>query len=179
MASTSTMTASLANNRLRSGGETLPQIGETTRRVMSKIKEMYEHPAVIVGRWFGVSDKTAKRKLNFERALSVEELGTLIRSERGFEIVCAVMGEAKPAWWRIMVPLMEIAEIQQMQIAARRRARKTMEGVLDADRSLSLTIQRAEALALHDPEHLSTQIDALRSMRGVSDRTLAPAKRRR
>lgn len=179
MNSTSTIAASLANNRVRDGGETLPQIGETTRRVMSKIKEMYEHPAVIVGRWFGVSDKTAKRKLNFERALTVEELGTLIRSERGFEVVCAVMGDAKPAWWRIMVPLMDIAEIQQMQIAARRRARKTMEGVLDADRNLSLAIQRAETLALHDPEHLSTQVDALRSMRGVPDRALAPSKRKR
>ncbi|MFB6449280.1 hypothetical protein [Bradyrhizobium tunisiense] len=145
---------------------------------MSKIKEMYEHPAVIVGRWFGVSDKTAKRKLNFERALTVEELGTLIRSERGFEVVCAVMGDAKPAWWRIMVPLMDIAEIQQMQNAAKRRARKTMESVLDADRDLSLAIQRAEALALHDPEHVSTQIDALRSMRGVPDRSMASSKRR-
>lgn len=179
MNSTSTMTASLANNRVRSGGESLPQIGETTRRVMSKIKEMYEHPAVIVGRWFGISDKTAKRKLNFERTLTVEELGTLIRSERGFEVVCAVMGDAKPAWWRIMVPLMDIAEIQQMQIAARRRARKTMEGVLDADRNLTLAIQRAEGLALHDPEHLSTQVDALRSMRRLPDSSLAAAKRKR
>lgn len=160
-------------------GERFPRIGEINRAVISKIKEMYEHPAVIFGRWLGVSDKTAKRKLGLERALTVEDLGRLIRSERGFEIVAAIMADEKPAWWRIMVPLMDAADARTMQIAARRRVAKTIESVLDADRVLTAAIHRAEALAVHDEEHISPHLDALRSMGRVPNRPVAPSKGRR
>lgn len=153
-----------------------PQIGETSRRVVSKIKEMYENPAVIFGRWIGVSDKTAKRKLNLERGLTVEELGKLIRSERGFEIVAAIIGDAKPQWWRIMVPLMDAADARQVQIAARRRLAKTIESAVDADRHLTAALQRAEALS--DQDHVGPYTDALRSMDGLQNRAVAKGRKR-
>jgi hypothetical protein len=84
--------------------------------------------------------------LNFERRLDVEELGALIRSERGFEIVAAIMGDARPEWWRIVVPLMDAADARKMQIAARRRLEKTIESAVDADKHLTATIRRAEAV---------------------------------
>lgn len=160
-------------------GERFLQIGETNFRVISKIKEMYELPAVIVGRWLGISDKTAKRKLNHERALTCEDLGRLIRSERGFEIVGAIMGDAKPIWWRTVVPLMDAADAQRMQIAARRRLTKTIESAVDADRNLTAAIQRAEALAVHDEDHISPHLDALRSMGRVSNRSVASSSKGR
>jgi hypothetical protein len=154
-------------------GETFPQFGETNDRVISKIKELYEYPAMIFGRWLGISDKTAKRKLNRERGLSVEEIGILIRSERGFEIVAAIMGDAKPAWWRVVVPLMDAADIRKMQLAAQRRIAKALEGALDADSVLRATITKAETLAFQDEEHMRNHIDALRSMGGSQDRPVA------
>lgn len=160
-------------------GEGFPQIGETNRRVINAIKELYENPAVIFGRWLGVSDKTAKRKLGLERALTPEEIGILIRSERGFEVLTAIMGEAKPAWWKIVVPLMDAADAHRMQLAARRRLKKTIESALDADRDLAATIQRAEALAFHDEEHVGPHLDALRSMGGASHRAVAPSSKGR
>lgn len=157
-------------------GERLPQIGETGIRVINAIKEMYERPAVIFGRWISVSDKTAKRKLNMERSLSVEELGVLLRSERGYEILDAVMGEARPKWWRLMIPLMDAANAHEMQLAARRRLKKTIEKALDADQYLTAAIQRAEALS--DQDFASGQLDALRSQRRVPDSAVAPKPRR-
>ncbi len=158
-------------------GAAFPRIGETNVSVISKIKEMYEYPAVIFGRWLGISDKTAKRKLNLERALTVEELGILIRSERGFEVVAAIMGDAKPAWWRLVIPLMDAADARKMQIAARRRLKQTIESALDADQHLTATIQRAEALS--DQDHVGSHIDALRSMGRVQNRPMAQAKGQR
>ena len=155
-------------------GAKIPQIGETNLRVINAIKQMYAEASVVFGRWLDVSDKTAKRKLNFERGLTVEELGILIRSERGFEIVAAIMGEARPAWWRLVVPLMDAADARKMQIAARRRLEKTIESAVDADQHLTAAIRRAEAL--QDQDHAGPYADALRSMGRVQDRPMAKGK---
>lgn len=158
-------------------GERFPQIGETNIRVINAIKQLYDAPAAIFGRWLGISDKTAKRKLGLERSLSAEELGVLIRSERGFEIVAAIMGDARPEWWRLCSVLMDAADIRKMQIAAQRRIAKTIAGAVDADKSLSEAIARAESLAFLGQDQAGIHADALRSMRGVPDRALAKAKK--
>jgi hypothetical protein len=173
MSSTSLTAGAIGKRQQIRGGESFPQFGETSSRVISKIKEMYENPAVVFGRWIGVSDKTAKRKLKMERAITTEELGILIRSERGFEIVSAIMGDARPAWWRIVVPLMDAADARKMQIAARRRVEKTIESVLDADKALAASIQYAESLAVQDEEHVSHHLNALRSMGRTQNSSLA------
>lgn len=176
-----TATSATSNRFVKStepaSGESLPRIGETSVRVINKIKEMYELPAVIFGRWLGISDKTAKRKLKFERALTTEELGILIRSERGFEVVAAIMGDATPGWWRLVVPLMDAADARKMQIAARRRLEKTIESAVDADKHLAAAISRAEAL--QDQDHVSIQLDALRSMARVHGGALASSRKGR
>lgn len=161
-----------------SGGERNTRFGETNDRVILKIKEMYELPAAIFGKWIGVSDKTAKRKLNLERGLDVEELGKLIRSERGYEIVAAIMGNSMPVWWRIVVPLMDAADARKMQVAANRRVAKTIERMVDADKALSASIQYAETLAVQDEEHISPHLDALRSMARTQNRSVAKRRGR-
>lgn len=175
MPESSTIAVAFGKSASRCAGAKFPQIGETNVSVINKINEMYSDAAVVFGRWLGISDKTAKRKLNLERGLSVEELGELIRSERGYEILDAVMGSARPAWWRLMVPLMDAANARQMQIAARRRLKKTIESALDADQHLTAAIQRAEALS--DQDFVSVQVDAMRSMGGVQNRALAKGRR--
>lgn len=157
----------------------LTQVGQTNFSLINKFKEMYAKPAAVMADWLGVSERTAKRKLGCERELSAEEIGRLIRSEQGFHFVTAVMGDARPEWWRICSALMDAADIRKMQMAAQRRIAKTLEGALDADRTLSATIARAEALAIQDEEHARPHIDALRSMARVSGRAVAPAKGRR
>lgn len=179
MAEVSTITNGFAKSQRDVAGEKFPQIGETNVRVINKIIEMYEYPAVIFGRWLGISDKSAKRKLGLDRSISAEQLGVLIRSERGFEIVTAVMGDARPEWWRLCAVLMDAADVRKMQMAAQRRIKKTLEGALDADRDLSAAIARAEALAFQGQEQAGIHADALRSMDGIQNRTVAPSKGRR
>lgn len=156
-------------------GANFPQVGETNRRVINAIKEMYENPAVLFGRWLGVTDKSAKRKLGLERSLSSEELGKLIRSERGFEVLEAIMGDAKPEWWRVIIPLKKHADVKLMQRAASRMAVKAIEEALDADRNLTAAIQHAEAL--QDQDHAGPYLDALRSVGRVQSRAMAPKGR--
>lgn len=152
------------------------QVGQTNFWLISKFKEMYEKPAAVISDWLGISERTAKRKLGCERELSAEEIGLLIRSEQGFHFVTAIMGDARPEWWRICSALMDAADIRKMQMAAQRRIAKTLEGALDADRTLSATIARAEALAIQDEEHVRPHIDALRSIGRVSHRAMAQAQ---
>lgn len=155
-------------------GERLPQVGETNSRVINKINEMYGEATAILATWLKVSKKTAYRKMNLERALHVEELGLMLRSERGYEVLDAIMGTAQPKWWRVMVPLMDAASARQMQVEARRRLKKTIEKALDADQYLTAAIQRAEALS--DQDFASGQLDALRSQRRVPDSAVAKGK---
>lgn len=177
---TTTADSAFAN---RTGAEPVgrfAQVGRTNFSISSKIKEMYASakPTAVLAEWLGISQRTAERKLGGHRPYSAEELGHLLRSERGFEILAAVMGEAKPAWWRICAPLMEVAEIRKMQKAAQRRVSKALEGALDADRDLTDAIARADALAVHDEDHMRPHLDALRTMARVSDRPVAPTGRK-
>lgn len=168
-----------ANRRPSKAVTSFTQVGQTNSSLISKFKEMYAKPAAVMADWLGVSDRTAKRKLGCERELSADEIGRLIRSEQGFHFVTAIMGDARPEWWRVCSALMDAADIRKMQMAAQRRIAKTLEGALDADRSLAATIARAEALAIQDEEHARPHIDALRSMGRPSDRAVASSKGRR
>lgn len=180
MDASSTMTGSFAKSRPTQNGETFPQFGETNSRVINKFKDMFgDSAAVVLGRWLGISDKTAKRKLRGERPLTLEEYGKLVRDTRGFSFVEAVASDCGFEWWRICAALMDASDIRKMQMAAQRRIAKTLESALDADRSLASAIARADALAVHDEDHARPYGDALRSMARVSNRAVAPSKGRR
>lgn len=178
MNSTSMTASHLANRSPSKAVPRFTQLGKTNSSLINRFKEMYEKPTAVLADWLGVSDRTAKRKLGGHRELSVEEVGKLIRSEQGFEFVTAIMGEAKPEWWRICAPLMDAADIRKMQMAAQRRLVKVLEGALDADTQLRATISRAEALAVHDEEHARPYLDALRAQARPQNRAVAEKTRR-
>jgi hypothetical protein len=173
MGSTSITAGEFANTTRARTVTRNTQVGQTNFAVIKKIKEMYAKPAMVLADWLGISERTAKRKLAGQRELSIEEVGKLIRSERGFEVVTAIMGKARPEWWRVCVPVMEAADIRKMQMAAQKRIAKALENALDEDRQLSAAISRAENLSVQDEDHMRGHIDALRSMRRVPDRAVA------
>ena len=117
--------------------------------------------------------------INPDMMTALEKAWVRVENER--EIICAIMADVNriPDWWRICVPLMDAADIRKMQIAAQRRLTKALGEVVDADKSLTAAIQRSEALAFHDEEHMRPHLDALRSMAGVPDRAMAQTKRKR
>lgn len=178
MSGTYDAAAKRSNSASPHAGENFPQSGETNRRIVNAIKQMYDSPAVALGRWLGISDKATKRKLVGERSLSLEEVGSLLRSERGYEILTAIIGEARPEWWRLCSVLMDAADIRKMQIMAQRRAAQVLKGVVDADRDLSEDIRRAETLAFYGSEQAGMHADALRSINRVPDRPVASKTKR-
>lgn len=186
MARASAIATNFANRPPHKAGSIIPQGGETNwsdldgvnGRIINAVKEMYAYPAVILGRWLRISDKGAKRKLAGERGLSAEEIAVLIRSERGFEIVTAIMGNAKPAWWRICAVLMDTADIRKAEMAAKRRAAKVLQEVLDDDRQLAEQIQRAETLAFLGQDQAGIHADAMRSMARPQGRAVASRAKR-
>jgi len=157
------------------------QVGPINFSVIKRFKGLFEKPYAVLADMLAVSERTAKRKLAGERDLSGEELERLIRSEQGFEIVAAIMADCSrpPKWWRICAPVMEAAEIREMQMIAQRRITKAIEGALDADKQLSATLRYSEALSVHDEDHMRPHVDALRAVSRAPDRALAPSARGR
>jgi hypothetical protein len=154
------------------------QVGSTNSSVITKIKAMYANPQAVLPKWLGISKRTAKRKLDGDREFSAEEIGKLIRSERGFEIITAIMADHRPEWWRICAPLMDAVDIRKMQIAAQRRIKKIQESAIDADKSLSDSIARADALAFQDEKFAGPYRDALGAMGRSPDSAVAQRTRR-
>lgn len=191
MSYTSTTTTVFANGALVEPGTTGPRNGANgggiNSAIINVIKDLYPEDQVkTLASWLKLSLKTAKNRLLGERDFTTEELATLLSSQHGYRVLQAIMDEAakrpdyrRPEWWHICSALMDAADIRKMQAIANRRIAKTIESAIDANKYLSAAIERAETLAVHDADHLSNHLDALRSMGGVPHRALAPAKRRK
>lgn len=182
MNSTSTNAFGFAKSRGARTCTTLTASGAANSSIVMRIKEMYPHKTVqTLAEWLGISERTAKHRLGRSREFTVDEIAILLHSEQGFEIVAAMMASAPrvPMWWRVCAPVMEAADIRRMQMLAQRRIAKALEGALDADRDLTSAIHRAEALAVHDADHVGPHIDALRSMARVPHSAVASSKGRR
>lgn len=114
-----------------------------------------------------VSPRSVERWQQDKGSLSADALAHLIRSEEGFEFLCAVMENHKPRWWRLVQPFMAIADAQ----AALRRA--ILKGARDAEQDHAAALARAAAHAVHDPQFTSPYLAALDATTGVSGRALA------
>jgi hypothetical protein len=71
----------------------------------------------------GASERTAKYWLARQCDLSAEHLAELLRSDAGLEVLEALMGEARPAWWS--------AFRRQAKRAVIRRQLKELQNRLD------------------------------------------------
>lgn len=49
----------------------------------------------------GVSERAVKFWLAGETRMSVEHVTTLLRTEEGYAVLAAIMGDAEPEWWII------------------------------------------------------------------------------
>jgi hypothetical protein len=63
----------------------------------------------------GVSPRAAEYWLSRRSGVSADALAALLRSEEGFEILEALLGDARPAWWRSFKRHVEIAELRRRQ----------------------------------------------------------------
>jgi hypothetical protein len=67
----------------------------------------------------GLSDRWCREILAERAGLTAEALAALLRTEDGSEVLEALMGDAKPKWWRKFKRQMGFAEVRRLQDEAR------------------------------------------------------------
>jgi len=148
--------------------------------VLEAFKKIFpDHATKVLASIFKLSTGGARKKLDGDRAISLDEFAALLRTPHGFAYLTAIMADSEVRWWRICKPLMDVAEAQEMQIKARRKIARVMQGAIDADTDLSAARARAETLLVQDADFYSSHTDALRSMADVPDRSVAQARGRK
>lgn len=63
--------------------------------------------------------------------LSADDLAALLRSDEGFEYLNAIMGDAKPVWWRSFRRGVRRAELRRQQIALQKAIEENEQAELD------------------------------------------------
>lgn len=174
--------AKLSNLGGAKTGTRITQSGTISSVIALRLKEIFPDKTwTYLCELLGVKERVAKHRLAGSRDFSAEDLAKILHSECGYEVLAALMATApnKPLWWRICAPLMRLADVKKMEAAQERIIGNVLKDSLDARSSITAARQRAEAVAIHDPEFHSHTLDALRGMDGVPNRTMAQAKGRR
>lgn len=70
----------------------------------------------------GVSERAVKFWLAGETRMTVEHVTALLKTEEGFAILKAIMGEARPSWW---IDTVTAAELRNSRKAIRAEQRRT------------------------------------------------------
>lgn len=147
--------------------------------IIETFAEIFQtHARKALMRLLRLSEGGAKKKLDGDRQLSLDEFCALLHTDDGFQYLTAVMADSRVKWWRICAPLMDAADAQAMQVAARRKITRVFKEAMDADADLTAARARADALLVHDADHYREHADALGAMAGLRNRAVAPARRR-
>ena len=172
------MLTNFAKNDRAKAGPSSPRSGATNFAIISKIREIYPRDTCkTLAEWLKLTVKTAKNRLAGDREFSLDEVASLLHSEHGFEILSALMTQAPrvPRWWRLCVPLMDLADAERMVHVIRKRTAAAIANREEVTDALETEIRRAQTLAIHGQEQAGVHADALRSM----GRMVVPALRRR
>lgn len=92
-------------------------------KIASTIKAAWpKKTAAHVSYLTGVSERAVQFWLAGETRMTVEHVTALLKTEEGFAILKAIMGEAKPAWW---IDTVTAAELRNSRKAIRAEQRRT------------------------------------------------------
>lgn len=144
-----------ANRASAVSGTKNAETGIVHRAIVSVINQLAPRKAwAFVAEQLGLEERTAKHRIASTRQFSADEVGELLRSEDGFRYLAAIMSAAPnmPLWFRICAPLMELADVQRMQLAARRRYEAAIRKTADADEQLTATLRRGQAALMVQDE---------------------------
>ena len=143
--------------------------------LINKIRELFPRDTVkALAAWLKVSTDTARHRIKGDREFSLDEVSALLHSEHGFEILSALMTRAKrpPRWWRVCMPLMDLADAERMVAVVRQRTQDAIHNRQEVTDALETEIRRAQAAAIHDQEFAQPRVDAL----GALARVVAPQR---
>jgi hypothetical protein len=129
----------------------------------------------VVSEILGLGERAAKARLSGSRAFTADELAHLLRQEQGRELLVALMGDAKPAWWVRFLQYDDALATRKEVLRSKRRLERMMHAV---DENLAAFERAENALAVQDPEFAGAQFDGYRAAARVSNRALAQKARR-
>jgi hypothetical protein len=90
--------------------------------LISAIKQLWPRKtSQIVSHLTGCDERTVKFWLAGETRMSVESVSALLRTEEGFEILSAIMGDQKPKWWVAMKAAMNVRRSREALEREKRR----------------------------------------------------------
>jgi hypothetical protein len=176
---------SIAAGKANSGGaETCTAFTETctTSRIISETLSRIcpEKTWAYIAKLTGINERAAKHRKAGSRRYTAADLAAILRSDNGYVVLAAIMAESNAKWWRVCSPLMQVAEVQAMQLRARKKISQALQGAVDADSDLTAAIARADALLVHDEDFARPHADAVRAMAGLSRGAVAaPARKGR
>lgn len=75
----------------------------------------------------GPSERTVRFWLAGETRMSVEALIALLRTDEGYAILVAVMGDSRPEWWLDTMMAAELRESRRLQRIEQRRTARLKE----------------------------------------------------
>jgi hypothetical protein len=129
----------------------------------------------------GVGERVAKHRVAGTREFSADDMAHLLWQEDGFFLLAAVMDAAprKPMWWRLCRPLMQVADVERMQLAARKKLKAAVTEAIDDDHRLAGQVEGSRtAFALQDEEFYRPHLEAFVASARVQGRAVAAPKRR-
>jgi hypothetical protein len=153
--------------------QTRRKVCHTDKAVLDWFRKKFRFkPAYELHLLTGYHERTCDHWLETNR-LPAEALAALIRSNYGFHILVAIMGDARPAWFVNIFRHVRALAIRRLQALTERM----IKGAADADRDAVAEIARADALLAEicadvDRSFAPALVPAL----GASDRALAPAR---
>lgn len=172
----------LAKQPPSKAGTSEPHIGAINDAIILKIKEIYSTDTIkTLATWLRLTVKTAKNRLTGEREFTLDEVGQLLGSEHGFQVLSTIMATAAlrpgyrvPDWWAVCEPLMDLADAERLCEAVRRRTNKAIRKREDVVDALETEIRRTQTLAIHGEGPPREHLRALQSYAGADRRVVAP-----
>ena len=118
MTQSSPATAVKANGRGYSPAVIRSQPG-TAQSILSKFfnekigRQRKPWPLLCV--WLGIDEHTAKHRLAERRDFSPDDIVTALRGELGGDLLAAIMGDSKAAWYAKYKRTLDIANLRKLQ----------------------------------------------------------------
>src|SRR4051812_20169270 len=101
-----------AERTFRENGKTLP----TNSVVMRVVQSLWPKKAdMVLADKTGASDRLCRYWIENKYSLGADHLAALLRSDEGFQILEAVIGDARPVWWRSFKRSVRRAELRRQQ----------------------------------------------------------------
>lgn len=93
-----------------------------TRGFLSSLLRLWpSKPDIELSARIGLSDRTCREILAGRAKLSLEALAALLRTDDGLSVLEALMGDARPKWWRKFRRSVELADLRLQQEDTRKR----------------------------------------------------------